>query len=269
MDDDNLETDVQKTTNQVNDIEKPSDVPRQKTFEQRFYKNTDIGPFLVMIEAKEETVQVGRYDHLKIATEIVDPQLRDIKKVKIKGINKLGIQFCTPESANKFVNNESLKNRGYIMYIPQNCVTCKGIIRNVSKYLSIDRIKAVTQSPFQILDAKRLNRRVVKEDKTVEYVTTSTLLVTFEGVILPRYVTMSYLSMPVIPYIQPVMQCFSCLEFGHTERQCRSTNSKCHNCSTAHESEVICTKKCEFCHSSEHNYTKNVPNTKDKKRSNA
>ncbi|KAG5865034.1 hypothetical protein JTB14_012787 [Gonioctena quinquepunctata] len=192
-------------------------------------------------------------DHLNIATEIFDLQLRDIKKVKIKGINKLGVEFCTPESANKFVNNESLKNRGYIMYIPQNYVTCKGIIRNVSKYLSIDRIKAVTQSPFQILDAKRLNRRVVKEDKTVEYVTTSTLLVTFEGVILPRYVTMSYLSMPVIPYIQPVMQCFSCLEFGHTKRQCRSTNSKCHNCSTAHESEVICTKNCKFCHSSEHN----------------
>ncbi|KAG5864351.1 hypothetical protein JTB14_008898 [Gonioctena quinquepunctata] len=162
MDDDNLETDVQKATNQVNENEKPSDVPRQKTFEQRFYKNTDIGPFLVIIEAKEETVQ--------------------------------------------------------------------------------------------ILDAKRLNRRVVKEDKTVEYVTTSTLLVTFEGVILPRYVTMSYLSMPVIPYIQPVMQCFYCFEFGHTKLQCRSTNSnKCHNCSTAHESEVICTKKCEFCHSIEHN----------------
>ncbi|KAG5876749.1 hypothetical protein JTB14_033081 [Gonioctena quinquepunctata] len=103
MGDDNLETDVQKTTNQVNDIEKPSDVPRQKTFEQRFYKNTDIRPFLVMIEAKEETVQVGTYDHLKIATEILDLQLRDIKKVKIKGINKLGIEFCTPESANKFV----------------------------------------------------------------------------------------------------------------------------------------------------------------------
>lgn len=68
-----------------------------------------------------------------------------------------------------------------------------------------------------------MNRKVLMGETgdKIEYLPTSTIMITFEGVVLPRYISISYLSFPVTPYLPPVTQCYKCLIFGHTSTQCK------------------------------------------------
>lgn len=237
-----------------------------KNLYKQHYKNSS---YLVIVEANEETEKnIGKCSHLKIAKEICELNLNNVYKINIKGKNKISVEFNNYISANKLTNDERLKNKGYNVYIPYNQVSCKGIIRNIDLELTEEKIQKLIQAPYKILEVRRLNRKIVKTNenkKEVEYAPTGTVLLTFEGTILPRYVSIYSLEFPVNIYIPPATQCLSCLMFGHISKQCRG-KAKCKKCGWVidelkgginnHE----CSEKCYFCKSSEHNATsKNCP----------
>lgn len=85
------------------------------------------------------------------------------------------------------------------MYIPYSQVSCKEIIRNIDMDLTEQTLKSIVKSNINIIDIKRLNRKIVKgseSNKEVEYTPTGTILITFEGVVLPRYVSIYSLEFP-------------------------------------------------------------------------
>lgn len=160
-----------------------------------------------------------------------------------------------------------MQSKGYNVYIPYSQVTCKGIIRNIDLELKKETLKSIIKTHINILYIKRLNRKILKgnENKEVEYAPTETILITFEGVVLPRFISIYSLEFPVTIYIPPTTQCLSCLMFGHISKQCRG-KPKCKKCgwiwdqtkedSNNHE----CLGKCYFCNSDSHDATsKNCP----------
>lgn len=219
-----------------------------------YYEANSIGPYQVMIESmkvtkksiskaqtssnpdptdtseqmdtsgdtitKVENLHVGNFSHLSVAKTILDMKLNNVLRMEKKGRNRLCITFKTRKSANDFLNNEVLLNQGYSMFVPANLVSCKGIIRNVDKSFSVEELlEYSTAQGTKIINIKRLDRRRVNDDGTADFVPTTTVLFSFSGKILPKFVDICMLPMPVEPYILPVIQCQSCFLFGHTKKK--------------------------------------------------
>ena len=79
-------------------------------------------------------------------------------------------------------------------------------------------------SQFGVTHARRIMSR-----KDGALVPTHNVVLTFDGLDLPREVTVGYVVVKVRQYIPSPMRCFNCLRFGHTRDSCRNqpTCSKC------------------------------------------
>lgn len=165
------------------------------------------------------------FKYMKIAKIIFEMNLKDIIRVKNKGFNKIGVEFTNYKTTNEFVFNKDLINKGYKLYIPFNLVTCKGIIRRVDHDLSIEELQKMTKSSQKILSIVRIKRKIIKGDKK-DHLPTGTIMITFKGINIPRFISISYLKFPVTPYVPPVTQCYKCLVYGHTSSQCKG-KKKC------------------------------------------
>nr|XP_023027553.1 uncharacterized protein LOC111515566 [Leptinotarsa decemlineata] len=187
------------------------------------------GPFLVMVEMNEELGgRAGRFSHLKIAKEICDLKLYNIIRIKIKGKNKVGIEFNNINSANEMIEDDRLKNKGYKVYIPYSYVTCKAVVKEISTDFTDIELKKLIKSPIKVLNVKRMNRRLTSQDGTVQYVPASTILITFKGNIIPRYIDICYLTYVTTPYVPPIAQCYNCLLYGHIKKNCKGHKNVFH-----------------------------------------
>ena len=61
------------------------------------------------------------------------------------------------------------------------------------------------------------------------------VLIEFEGVCLPSWVGLGYLSFPVRSYVRPPLRCYNCQCFGHVAAVCRGKR-RCGRCGGDHES---------------------------------
>lgn len=231
------------------------------------YSEKDNGPFIVYIEtSKKSNNTIGKFSHLKLAREIFDLNLSDVKGVKNKGLNRVAVEFVSFRAANQFLQNKKLKDKGYEVFVPFNFVTCKAIVREVDMDLSEDDLKNYFTAPVEIISIKRMNRKTFKNDKP-EYVPTGTCLFTFRGTIIPKEVYYCGMGMRVSIYVPPVTQCFSCLLYGHTKKNCKS-KPKCFNCAgNEHEEQdenglvknFSCESKCHFCKGNHRSNNKKCP----------
>lgn len=57
------------------------------------------------------------------------------------------------------------------IFIPGNFITCKGVVRNIDIDKDINNFTKFCRANVEILDAKRLNRKIIKDNKP-EYVPT-------------------------------------------------------------------------------------------------
>lgn len=214
------------------------------------------GPFEVYLESNLENKNIGNSHNLALAKFVYDLGINDVQKILKKGKNRISVCFKNYLSANKFL--EQLENDGrYNVFIPNNRVTCKGIIKQVDLDFDTNLIKKYISSninEIDILDVRRLKRRKMLDNNTSEYVDTGTICITFSGTSLPREISICGLIYAVTPYILPVVQCFKCLLFGHTQKLCKG-KEKCQNCSILLEkhNKEMCLKKCMHCNSSFHN----------------
>lgn len=216
------------------------------------YTESDKGPFFVYLESTEKVgYAIGKANNIKIARDLFNLNLTDIKKISNKGQNRIAIQFITHSAANAFIKNKYLIDKGYNIYIPFNFVTAKGIARNVDFDLTEEELLNACKAndKTKILGVRRLNRKILK-DETVSYEPTGTVLFTFQGVLLPKYISFYHLEYPISTYVAPVTQCYKCLRYGHTRNNCKGKD-RCFNCgSSDHVSdnnELSCTTTCFYC----------------------
>lgn len=213
------------------------------------YRDTDIGPYIVVIQATGNEKHIGNYHPMAIGEMLLTTKVEGISKIKRQGINKVAIEFKTPQHANNFLNNKEIMDKGYEMFIPTNMVTCKGIARGIFPGLSEEKIIKHVKSKREVIGVRRFNRRNVNASGKVEYIPTSTIMLTFRGKIMPRFVEILYNDVEIHTYISPVVMCMKCLRFGHTKKQCRSKNERCAKCAEQHLTENCDTLevKCYHC----------------------
>lgn len=238
-----------------NEALKSSPVGNSQRNVSYLYSPNHIGPYQVMVEAKNKS-NVGNYHHLGIARKILDLKLGALKKLERKGINRICVHFDNYLSANEFV----MGNIGgeYNTFIPNNLVSCRGIVRFIDRDIGDEELtKLAVANNVEILNARRLKRRRVLEDGKVTHEFTGTVLFTFSGRILPRFVEIYSVPMQVEPYVIPVLQCFACLLYGHTKNQCRAKKIRCHTCSGTHKIEQECSRevRCLHCRVGDHKST--------------
>ena len=216
------------------------------------YLPSDKGPFTVYLESTDKVgFNIGKSNNIKIARDIFNLNLTDVSKIANKGLNRVAIQFISYQAANALVNNKTLLDKGYNIFIPFNFVTSKGIARNVDCDISEEEILKYCKvyNNIKILNVKRLNRKVIKNETPV-YEPTGTVLFTFQGVNLPRSVYIYGLDFLISIYVAPVTQCFKCLRYGHTSKICKG-KERCLNCAgDVHPKEgdsMPCESSCFYC----------------------
>lgn len=227
------------------------------------YLPTDNAPYIVFVEHEEKNlgrlfpVRVGHY--LMSCDKVVSESIVDIKVV---GINRVKVILKSYTAANALVNNDVLKGHKLISYIPKFCTQKKGVIKMVDTFFTEDYLLKSIESKCKVTEVKRLKRKVkdsnTGEDKIIDR---QIVVVSFLGNALPREVRINKVNFSVEPYIHPVIQCQSCLRYGHTEKLCRG-KPRCKVCGVIHDDDNICEKilKCVHCGSSEHgSLSRNCP----------
>lgn len=233
------------------------------------YSERSLPPFLVIAQYNEATnKQLGALHPMQIGKKLLKNHVEGISEIVRKGKNRISIEFSTAKPANDFLNNENLKNEGYDLFIPRHLVSCQGVVQRIDPTMSIEEIKQNLVANQEILEVRRINRRSrTEEGETL--VPTGTIVVTFQGKILPRYVKLYLCPEPVSAYIQPVVQCMKCLLYGHTQNQCRG-RERCKQCSLEvkeNENHLndACPHKCLHCEEPHWATDRNCPEYKRQK----
>lgn len=202
------------------------------------YSPLDKGPYVVHVSRSEPELSAGttirpiKFGQFLSSHKIANICADGVKKV---GRNKISVEFVTAVDANKFITSPILSMCKYVATIPTYNVTRMGLVRQVPTDLSMDEFADALVLPAGcgiVIKARRLNRKNVEEGK-ITWVPTQTVVVTFQGQLLPTKVFLYYTSLPVELYQYPTIQCHTCCRYGHTKVQCRS-KPRCFRCSQEH-----------------------------------
>lgn len=202
------------------------------------YTALDKGPYVVYVSRIEEDPAAGlvlrpiRFGQFLKSHKIENICSDGVKKV---GRNKISVEFSSADDANKFVSLPILSSSKYSATIPTFNVTRMGIIRQVPTDISMSEFVESLELPIgcgKVMKARRLSRKNIDDDK-ISWIPTQSVVVTFQGQMLPTRVFSYYTSLPVELYQYPTIQCHSCCKFGHAKAQCRS-KPRCFRCGKNH-----------------------------------
>jgi hypothetical protein len=200
------------------------------------YQDTDIAPFVVHVQKEASTegttlhpITFGRFMQRNNIQGIEDGSIKRV------GRNRISLAFKTHSDANKFLSNQNLEKERYKVFIPTFNITRMGVIKGVPTDLSDDEVQAAIKVPIgcgSVIKIRRIKRKITVNNIS-QFIDTGTIIITFDGQILPTRVYMWYTSLPVDLYIYPTVQCYNCCRFGHVKNQCRSL-PKCYKCGQGH-----------------------------------
>jgi hypothetical protein len=156
----------------------------------------------------------------------INPQhVRDCKMVSR---NTICMTFSERESANRFVKDEEkLNGIGYVASIPIYYRSVVGVIKDVPTDMTAKEIFDEIQTSSEILRLERMTRRLKNGHRDYSL----NVKIHFKGDILPSHIAIYGFREKVQAYIAPVLQCVSCLKFGHHSSSCKSSLSKKKKCS--------------------------------------
>lgn len=206
---------------------------------------------------KNNNENIGRL-HPMVVGHILHKKLNipNIMKIEKVGRNRIRVELKSIKDANNLVNNTLLKAENLNAYIPKNLLERKGIIKYVDTTFDDKYLFENLMSPYRITEVNRFKRKIITEDGNAKLIPKQTVLLTFEGNVLPKNVYLNYVSCVVEPYIQKVIQCYNCLRYGHVAKQCNNTTSLCLNCGKSKDNEHKCRdpqdRFCIYCKTTEH-----------------
>lgn len=220
---------------------------------QNKYKQTDRGPYIVYVE--HQTKNLGRLFPIRVGHFLLqqDSLKNDIIDIKSVGINTVKVLFKTYNIANSLINHDIITKNNFVAYIPKYYNHKKGIVKLVDTFFSEEYLKKAIKSQVPVTEVHRFKRKVELNGQ-IDYVPRQIIAVTFSGNSLPQHIQINLVNFIVEPYIQPVIQCYSCLRYGHTNRMCKS-QKVCKNCTSRHSEDETCDiddRKCIYCSTSDH-----------------
>lgn len=215
------------------------------------YSEKDKGPFIVhVVRIEEESssgltmrpIKFGQFLHRNNVQNIAQDGVKSV------GRNRVAIQFKSASDANSFLSHPALATANYKATVPTYNVTRMGIIRDIPVEWSMEEVVEAIQLPPNcgpIIKARRISRKTKKDDDTVSYTPTQSVVITISGQVLPERIYCFYNSILVEQYQFPTIQCWNCCRFGHVKIQCRS-KPRCFKCSQPHDGNT-CEKTQDSC----------------------
>lgn len=219
------------------------------------YRNTDKGPFCIYVEHQD--LNVGQLHPMRVGSilnKLPNNLQAEIIEVVSVGRSRIKIYVKSAASANFLIKHAVFSQNNLISYVPQHLVERKALVRNVDTSLTVQQLLEKVVSSVRVTDIKRLTRMITNEKGERVSVPRQLIIVTFEGLVIPDYIFIDYVRCPVELYVSPVIQCFSCLRFGHSSKLCRG-KKRCKICSDEHDGDCVKPAYCMYCKVSTHNST--------------
>lgn len=238
---------------------KSSDNVYRIDFENK-YSRSDSGPYFVHVESIDKNI--GRLFPIRIGhyLKVDDVYKKSIVDIKIVGRNRVKVVLNSYQAANSLINNDLLLKNGFIAYVPKYYTHRKGIVRLVDTFFDEDYLLDAIECDKEIVEIKRMMKRVTNDRGESELVKRQIIIVTFLGSNLPQSVRINGVIFTVEPYIYPVVQCMKCLAFGHVKSLCKKEIQLCLKCGEDLKDHKTpdCDKKtfyCIHCKTDEHSST--------------
>jgi hypothetical protein len=213
----------------------------------KVYPNEYVAPFVVYLRATDTPMKT-----VSISLSL-QKKYKSISSITKVSRNKLKIVFGNRNESNLFCRDKEFSE--YRVYIPAADVECYGVvfcdpkdeIPDIVGEHAMGKFRNSCISPVGILDSFRFTRLVRKSDGKDSRVPTSFVRITFAGTVLPDYLAIGNLLLPVELYKPKPMFCNKCQSFGHTDSFC-SKAIKCAKCRGAHSrDECQNIAKCQHC----------------------
>ena len=241
-----------------NDIAKNKPVPRL-----RRYGDKNVGPFIVCVRAISKpllSMKIIKFLHNTYKSKLITQQINEFKINVIftpKINNEESVSVARSEANNFPTTGWSKACR---IYIPERLVEVIGCVA-WSPEEKVDEIMSVGEGKFQnvlmpsvkILDATRFEKIIEEAGKTQRREATNTVRVIFEGLLLPEFLNVDGLLIPIREFKRKQMFCETCIRYNHTKSHC---NNKPHKPNPTD-------KKCMHCNNDDHQSgDKNCPRRK-------
>jgi len=183
------------------------------------YSPSDNPPFFIHVHSYTED-SLNPTHLLLISRTLSRIACSDIKEIKKLGRGKVLVEMASAKSANNLVLNPRLAKENLKAFIPGYRTIRSGIIKDIPQYYNKTDLLEFLDSPFKVVEVKRLNRRIRVEGET-KYIPSRTVYLKFAGQILPKYVFLCQNRYEVSPFIPKIKICFSCYRVGHISKACK------------------------------------------------
>lgn len=209
----------------------------KKEIGRQSYTKSDNPPYIVHVSLKDGQTSGTVLHPVKFGMFLTNNNYSNILlgSVKRLGRNRVSVEFRSHQDANSFLISSALSQNGFIALIPQFNITRLGLVRDVPTEWTEEEVIQNIKVPDgcgPVIKARRMNRKVTSLGVT-EWKPTQTVVLTFDGQVLPKRVYCFYSALSVERYMYPTVQCFNCCRFGHTRTVCRS-KPRCLKCSQDH-----------------------------------
>lgn len=222
-------------------------IPQSRQVGRSEYLHTDASPFLIHVQRIVDSPNDGTILHpIAFGNFLKKNNFQNIIPGSVKriGRNRCAVAFSNFKDANNFLHNDLLNTHKFKAIIPTFNITRMGLVRGIPADWSDEDVLANISTPVgcgNILKIRRLNYKV-QTNGTTSWKPSQSVVVTFDGQVLPKRIFMCYNALPVEVYTYPTIQCFNCCRYGHTKSICRSTMPRCYKCGADHSGES-CSKE--------------------------
>lgn len=199
----------------------------QKPLYKRLFPENHSGDCVVYVESTDEE-KIGNKNPI-ILTNLFIENVKGIIGVHRINAHKVGVTFKYPAPANNFLKMDSFLGRYKLKaFIPAYMTEVIGVIRHIPLTMSNEEIYKNITCDADVVSIKRFMKKV---DGNLTPL--GTVAVTFAATTLPQYVYIKLFRYQVHKYFPPLMQCYRCLRFNHSAKNCRA-EQMCSSCAGRH-----------------------------------
>lgn len=204
------------------------------------YRLSDAGPFIAHVQYIAASNSSDMHP-MTVSQLINSVAGQDIKSVKKIGRGKILTEFYTAKAANSVIGHPKLREKKLEAFIPAFRVMRTGVVKDIPLDICEDDLLTAIETQVKIISVRRMNMKT-RVDGTVQYIPSRTVLLRFEGQVLPDSVALYKMRLPVTPYIPRVIICYNCFRYGHIGEACKG-KSRCIRCGeTKHDNIENCAR---------------------------